>query len=132
MFFWLLFVLLEIIYRIRIPFQLHPPSIFYLSDSVLILLIAIFFTLIFFKFIIIFMISFFNIKLIWNWVYWLSSGLRFHGLWVWRINPGLEDLSEFDGFFFKLMFSQFHHSIFILMRIALRYFFLFSFYRNFH
>jgi hypothetical protein len=82
----------------------------------------------FLKLIIIFMISFFNIKLVWNWVSWLSSGLKFHGLWVWKINPGLEDLSEFNSFvFFKLMFSQFHHSIFILMRIALRYFFYFLF-----
>jgi hypothetical protein len=36
-----------------------------------------------------------NIKLVWNWVFWLSPCMRIYGLQFWKINLGLEDSFNF-------------------------------------
>jgi len=107
MFFWLLFFLFEIIYKIGFSLILSSFNFFHLSDFVPILFFLLFvlleiifkieyfftissffsffsykiwsslFLLLCFQFGIFFLISSFNVKLIGNWFYWLSFGLGF-------------------------------------------------------
>ena len=71
LFFWLLFILFKITLKF-IFLQFHPSSTFFLSDLILVLLIAIFFYFHKIFKLRFFFISSFNIKLVENWAFWLS------------------------------------------------------------
>jgi hypothetical protein len=59
---------------------------------------------------------------------WLSLCLKFHGLWVWSINPSLWDSRRFACFlfshFFKLIFFKLHLLIFIYFSSSFSFYFL--------
>jgi hypothetical protein len=86
---------------------------------IFIFLSAIFFTLLNFK-LIVFLVSSINIKLVGNWDFWLSLGLRFNGLQVCDINSGL----VLHWFFFFHVFLDSSFSIDLIGDWAALFFYL--------
>jgi len=72
---------------------------------------------------IVFVLSF-NIKLVWNWAYWLSLDLGFFKLLVLEINPSLEGFSQLLWFFLSSCFSILKFSIYSIRDWAMLFLFI--------
>jgi len=113
----LLFVLLIVNYFISYYFKIKfflwfHPWIFFLLYLILILLIVIFFYFNKFFKLFFFPVSFANIKLAGKWASSMILDTEFHRLWVYEINPNLEDSFGFAWFFFVLLRMYFFNFIF--------------------
>jgi hypothetical protein len=95
---WSLFIyLLSILFKIIVIFfiKLHPPWVFYITIyHHFLCCFCNFFINIFLR------ISFFKIKLVDNYSYWLSLGKKFHRMWILEIRLDLRGLSNLSCFFF--------------------------------
>jgi hypothetical protein len=102
-FFYLRYFLIDFFFNFILPkffFNFILPKFFFLQDLILILLITIFFQFCLNWFF--FSILSFNIKLVKNWAFWLSSNLEFYKLRVLEINLSLQGHSGLLYFFSQL------------------------------